>query len=364
MTITLDREPFAAALATATRAVPRTPHIQILSCIHIHAANHQAAIRGTDASLEITTRTPADGEGEFCINAHTLSRVVQLLRGDTVTLDNQHTGSVFVNAGQSRYTFHTHDTADYPAPATRPSALETIPSVPANEFTSAAHSVLFAASQDASRPVLSAVRIRISEDGIRMDATDSYRLATIKIGNGTPPVEFLMQASDLAEALKLIKTSNDTSITLGVSNNTIRIETTAGSLTTRRVDGQYPDVDKIIPTDYDHEVILPRIDTLDAIKRAGIMLEPRNAITLTLAENQLQITSRTVDVGGGSETIPCEWNAPRFEIGFQPEYLVDALNETDADQVTLHLTTPLRPGVITSTNTTRHLIMPVRLPGA
>ena len=135
-------------------------------------------------------------------------------------------------------------------------------------------------------------------------------------------------------------------------------------LTTRRIDGQFPNYRQLLPEQFEHELQLPREELLDVVRRVSLMAQRNSPLRLRFAEGELTVSAVTQDVGEARESLPVAYAADAMEIGFNAEFLRDGLESVDSDGVKLKLISPLRPAVLEGeANDYTYLIMPIRLAG-
>jgi len=135
-------------------------------------------------------------------------------------------------------------------------------------------------------------------------------------------------------------------------------------LTTRRIDGQFPDYRQLIPEQFEHEVRLARAELLDVVRRIAVMAQRNLPLRLRFAEGELTVSVQAQDLGEARETMPAPFTGEPLEIGFNAEFLRDGIESVEADEVDLRLISPLRPGLIRSEEDDfQYLIMPIRLAG-
>ncbi len=134
-------------------------------------------------------------------------------------------------------------------------------------------------------------------------------------------------------------------------------------LTTRRIDGQFPNYKQLLPESFEVEVTTAREPLLEVIRRAGVMAQRNAPLRLRFAEGELSVSAQTQDVGEARESLPIEYTGEPLEIGFNPDFLRDGLDAVGGDMVQLRLINPLRPGLLSSPEESFwYLIMPIRLP--
>ncbi len=135
-------------------------------------------------------------------------------------------------------------------------------------------------------------------------------------------------------------------------------------LTTRRIDGQFPDYRQLIPEQFEHEVRLARAELLDVVRRIAVMAQRNLPLRLRFAEGELTVSVQAQDLGEARETMPAPFTGEPLEIGFNAEFLRDGVESVEADEIDLRLISPLRPGLIRSEEDDfQYLIMPIRLAG-
>ena len=135
-------------------------------------------------------------------------------------------------------------------------------------------------------------------------------------------------------------------------------------LTTRRIDGQFPNYRQLLPESFEHELTLPRVELLEVIRRASVMIQRATPLQLRFAEGELTVIARTHEVGESQESLPVAYTGDVLEIGFNADFLRDGLELLDSDDVRVKLISPLRPAVIQGEGDDfTYLVMPIRLPG-
>jgi DNA polymerase-3 subunit beta len=363
--ITVPKDELVSALGVVSRAVSTRTSVQILSGILIEARSGELKLAATDMelSLRATATAQTEGDGAIVLPGKTLVDIARLLPGDEVTIEHKPAESVVhVTAGSAEYTLHTYNPEDFPRlpeldavqtfVVDRESLLETI------------HRVARAASRDESRPVLTGILVSFRDGKIIMAATDSYRLAVkeTELDGSAPDLEAIVPSRALQE-LARIATAGET-VEVGVHENQVLFSLEGVWLTTRRIDGQFPNYRQLLPEAFEHELTLPRVELLDVVRRAAVMIQRATPLQLRFAEGELTVIARTQDVGESKESMPVGFTGETLEIGFNADFLRDGLESMDGDDVRLKLISPLRPAVIQGEGDDfTYLVMPIRLPG-
>jgi DNA polymerase III subunit beta len=221
-----------------------------------------------------------------------------------------------------------------------------------------------AASRDESRPVLTGILVRFEGENLVMAATDSYRLAVkeTSLADPGPELDAIVPARALAELARIAPGASE--LELGVQENQVLFSSDGVLLTTRRIEGQFPNYRQLLPEAFEYEVALPREEVLDVVRRVSVMAQRNAPIRLRFAEGELTVSAQTQDVGEARETMPAGFSGDALEIGFNPEFLRDGIESAEGDELRLKLISPLRPAVMQGAGDDfSYLIMPIRLAG-
>jgi DNA polymerase III subunit beta len=363
--LTCSREELVEKLAVVSRAVSMRPTVQILSGIWLQASEGSLELAATDMELSLRSSLDADisEPGTVVVPGRLFVDIARLLpAGEVEIAHSPEEGRVSVVSGSASYSLHTHSAEDFPK----------LPEVDAAQTFAVAREALLetitrvgrSASRDESRPVLTGVLVRFGEGKLVMAATDSYRLAVKETGleGSVPELEAIVPARALTE-LGRIAGGEDT-LDLGVHENHVIFRAGDILLTTRRIDGQFPDYRQLIPEQFEHEVRLPRGELLDVVRRIAVMAQRNLPLRLRFAEGELTISVQAQDLGEARETMPAPFTGEALEIGFNAEFLRDGIESVEADEIDFRLISPLRPGLIRSEEDDfQYLIMPIRLAG-
>jgi DNA polymerase-3 subunit beta len=363
--ITCAKDELAQALGVVSRALSTRTSVQILSGILLEARGAELRLAATDmeVSLRATVAAQIEGDGSIVLPGKTLVDIARLLPGDDVTIEHKPSESVVhVTAGSASYTLNTYNAEDFPrlpevdAVATfavdRESLLETIARVAR------------AASRDESRPVLTGILVQFGSGKLVMAATDSYRLAVkeTSFSGNVPDLEAIVPGRSLQELARIAGSGDE--IEIGVQENQVLFATDGVWLTTRRIDGQFPNYRQLLPESFEYELNIPRVELLDVIRRASVMIQRATPLQLRFAEGELTVLARTHEVGESKESMPVAFTGDTLEIGFNADFLRDGLELLDTEDVRVKLISPLRPAVIQGEGDDfTYLVMPIRLPG-
>ncbi len=363
--ITCSKDELVRALGVVSRAVSTRTSVQILSGILLEAAGEELRLAATDMELSLRTTLAAQvqGDGAIVLPGRTFVDIARLLPADEVSIEHRPNESVVhVTSGSASYTLHTYNPEDFPR-LPDVTAVQTF-SVERDALLETIGRVARAASKDESRPVLTGVLVQFAGSRIVMAATDSYRLAVKEtdLSASAPELEAIVPGRALQE-LSRVATDGD-EVAVGVHENQVLFATDGTWLTTRRIDGQFPNYRQLLPDAFEYELTLPRGDLLDVVRRASVMIQRATPLQLRFAEGELTVVARTHEVGESKESLPVAFTGDTLEIGFNADFLREGLESVEGDDVRVKLISPLRPAVLQGeSDDFTYLVMPIRLPG-
>ncbi|MGI8422438.1 MAG: DNA polymerase III subunit beta [Gaiellaceae bacterium] len=365
MKVVVARDALVARLGIVARAVSTRTAMQVLSGVLLRAEAGQLHLAATDMELSLRSSLEAsvEGEGAVVVPGRLLVELARLLPVGEVQIEHRaDEGVVRIEAGSASYRLHTYAVEDFPRlpeldavgtfAVDRAALLETIARVSRS------------ASRDESRPVLTGILARFAGGTLTMVATDSYRLSVKEtpLQGEAPELDAIVPSRALGE-LQRIASEGDT-IELGVHENQVVFGSSGVWLTTRRIDGQFPNYKQLLPETYEHELTLPRAELLEVVRRTSVMAQRNSPLRLRFAEGELTVSAQTADVGEARESLPIAFTGEPLEIGFNADFLRAGLESVSADEIKLRLISPLRPGLLHSDEDAfSYLIMPIRLAG-
>src|SRR5881398_3741559 len=336
--ITCSKDDLVQALGVVSRAVSTRTSVQILSGILLEGQGGELRLAATDMelSLRATVAAQIEGDGAIVLPGKTLVDIARLLPADEVAIEHKPTESVVhVTSGSASYTLNTYNPEDFPR-LPELDAVQTF-SVDREPLLETITRVARAASRDESRPVLTGILVSFTGGKLVMAATDSYRLAVkdTDLAGSTPELEAIVPSRALQE-LARIATSGD-AVEVGVHENQVIFSTDGAWLTTRRIDGQFPNYRQLLPEQFEHELKIPRQEVLEVVRRASVMIQRATPLQLRFAEGELTVIARTHDVGESQESLPVAYTGDVLEIGFNADFLRDGLELLESDDVRLKL---------------------------
>src|ERR671919_1326623 len=361
--VACNRDELADKLAVVGRAVSTRTTVQILAGIMLRATGDRLVLSATDMqiSLRLSLEAQVEEQGAVVVPGRLLVDIVRLLPSGEVTIAyGGEEGMAELVCGPASYKLHTYGPEDFPRlPEIEE---ETTFSVDREAFLDTINRVSRSASRDESRPVLTGILVRFEGGKLVMAATDSYRLSVKEtpLEGDAPELEAIIPARALAEVSRIGQSAE--TLELGVHENQVLFVANGITLTTRRIEGQFPNYRQLIPETFEHTVVVPRGEILEVVRRVAVMAQRNSPLRLRFAEGELTVSAQTQDVGEARESMPVGFTGETLEIGFNPDFLREGIESVTSDDVQLKLISPLRPGLLSAEGDDFwYLIMPIRL---
>jgi DNA polymerase-3 subunit beta len=267
-----------------------------------------------------------------------------------------------ISAGRSQFSVRPLSLDDYPSQAEPSGEAVTLP---AAAMVDALRQVVRAASTDDARAVLTGVLLASDDDGLRMVATDSYRLAVRDLpdtGVLASGQKVLIPGRALSELQRLLGDVEELHVRLGDRDATF--EAGGTRLSTRLIEGEFPNYRNLLPSSYPNLLTVGKAAMLEAIRRVKILAQDSTPVRLTLGGDTVQLTAITQDVGNAVEEIDASYDGIEMTVAFNPDYLAAGIDAIDSDDVTLATMDPMKPAVLRGVGRDDYLylLMPVRVP--
>src|SRR5512139_3361837 len=346
MKATIERATLLRCLSHVQSVVERRNTIPILSNVLIEAsAEGTIKVMATDLDIQVVETMPAvsvEGAGAITVSAHLLFDIARKLPdGSQVSLetaDNRMT----VKAGRSRFSLPTLPRDDFPVivEGDLPTSFE----IPARTLAELIDRTRFAISTEETRYYLNGIFFHVTDDELKAAATDGHRLArfTLKRPDGAEGMpDVIVPRKCVGELRKLLEEALDANVLIDLSASKIRF-TLGGEngvvLTSKLIDGTFPDYSRVIPTGNDKLLKLDPKSFYEGVDRvATIATEKTRAVKMALENDKVTLSVTSPDNGTAAEELPADYKAAGFEIGFNANYLKDILSQIDGDNVELHL---------------------------
>lgn len=363
-----ERDVLADAIGSAGRAATnRTGTLPVLAGVRMEVSGDTLTITGTDLELTIRLTIEVGGErdGAAVVPARLVGDIVKALPAGAVEVSlgsGEGDTEMSISAGRSQFSVRPLSLDDYPAQAEPSGEAVTLSAETMND---ALRQVVRAASTDDARAVLTGVLLASEEEGVRMVATDSYRLAvrdlpeSSVLGSGQ---KVLIPGRALSELARLMGDVEELTVRFGEREATFEAGSTR--LSTRLIEGDFPNYRNLLPSSYPNLLTVSKAAMIEAIRRVKILAQDSTPVRLTLGGDTVQLTAITQDVGNAAEEIDASYDGTEMTVAFNPDYLAAGIDAIDADDVTLATMDPMKPAVLRGAghDDYLYLLMPVRVP--
>ena len=372
MKATIERATLLRCLSHVQSVVERRNTIPILSNVLIDAQpGGTLRLMATDLDLQVVETMGAvsvEAPGAITVSAHLLFDIARKLPdGSQVSIETADNRMV-VKAGRSRFTLPTLPRDDFPVivEGELPTSFE----IPARTLAELIDRTRFAISTEETRYYLNGIFLHVTEDELKAAATDGHRLARFTLpkpdgADGMPDV--IVPRKCVAELRKLLEEALDTNVEVDLSASKVRF-TLGGEngvvLTSKLIDGTFPDYSRVIPTGNDKLLKLDPKSFYEGVDRvATIATEKTRAVKMALDNDRVTLSVTSPDNGTAAEEIAADYSADGFEIGFNAGYLKDILGQIEGDTVELHLADAGAPTLIRQNDKSAalYVLMPMRV---
>ena len=335
----------------------------MLAGVRVELAGDTLHVTGSDLDLTITATLAVDGHGDgvTVLPSKLATDIVRVLEPGAVSFEVDE-DEADISAGRSRFNVRTIPATEFPRlpePGGDAVMLES------GHLSEALRQVVSAASTDESRPILTGVLMSAEGDGLRLVATDSYRLAVRDLP-GTSFLDegqsVLVPSNALRELGRLL--SGTETVTLRLGERDAAFELPSALLVTRLIEGEFPNYGSLIPQSQPNRLTVGRESLLDAVKRVKVVArDPSTPLRLEMGEEGLSLSAKAPDVGNAYEQIDAKYEGGDLVVAFNPEYLQAGIEAATGDEVTLETVDALKPALLRSIDSTDflYLLMPVRV---
>lgn len=345
------------------KAISSRGILPILSSIFFQTQKNNLTLSATDLEMSIKCNMKAKviSQGIMVVPAKLIGDIIRNLPESTIEIkvDSQKR-QVKIICENSEFNINIFPEDDFPK--TPDQTKEVFCIVNGGEFLNGIKKVIRATSKDESRPVLTGVLLNTTKDKLKMVATDSYRLAVceIPVKKIEQEIEVIIPARVLNELIKILKEDQEVKISLAA--NQINFNFSEVNLTSRLIEGQYPNYQQLLPERYEIKANINKENFIDAVKRVSLLTQHNVPLNIDLNPSTANIYATTQEVGEANEKLLIDYQGKELKIALNPQYLLDGLSCVEGNNVVIKLIDALKPGLIKSAETEKflYLIMPVR----
>ena len=368
MKLRSERDTLVEALTTAGRAVSsRGGALPVLSGVRLEVRGDRLLVAGSDLDLtvQVDVGIGSGTDGVCVIPARLAADIVRSLEPGAVMFEAGD-DEVRITSGRSQFAVRMLPAGDFPRlPAAAGDAAGEAVTLAGGQFADALRQVVRAASSDDARPILTGVLMAAEPTGLRLVATDSYRLAvrdlpgTTVLGEGQ---HVLVPSKALSELQRLLTSGQEVILRLGEHDATFEVG--GVRLTTRLIEGEFPNYRQLIPSSYPNRLVVAKDALLDAVRRVKLLVrDATTPVRVALRSDVIVLTVVSTEVGQASEEIDAKYEGAEMTVAFNPTYMMEGVEAVVGDEILLETLDALRPAVIRSVEGDEYmyLLMPVRV---
>lgn len=362
MKLRCERDDLVEALGAVGRAVAnRGGSLPVLSGVRMELTGDSLHLTGSDLDLTVSVTVEVAGEddGVAVMPAKIAADVIRSLEPGRVEISVEG-DEAHITAGRFSSSIRLLPADEFPLLS--PPAQEAVTLV-ADELESALSQVVPAASSDDARPILTGVLMAAEGNGLRLVATDSYRLAVRDL-EGSAVLDEGQSVLVPSRALReLVRALGDGDVTLRLGEREAVFEVGSTRVTTRLIEGEFPNYRGLIPSSYPNRMVVSREALADAVRRVRLMAREATPVRLTMSDSGVELDAVTQDIGQASEAVDASFEGNELTVGFNPEFLLDGLDVAPGDEVALETIDANKPAVLRATGRDDflYLLMPVRI---
>ncbi len=366
MRFTLQREAFLKPLAQVVNVVERRQTLPVLANFLVQVQGGQLSLTGTDLEVEMVSRIAVEDaqDGETTIPARKLFEIVRALPDGSRVTVSQAGEKITVQAGRSRFTLATLPANDFPS-VDEVEATERV-AVPESALKELIERTAFAMAQQDVRYYLNGLLFDLRDQLLRCVATDGHRLALCEtaLENSTGSKrQIIVPRKGVTELQRLLE-GGDREVELEVGRSHVRVKRDDVTFTSKLIDGRFPDYEAVIPIGADREVKVDRETLRASLQRAAILSnEKYRGVRVEVTPGQLKISAHNPEQEEAQEEIEADTQVSDLAIGFNVNYLLDALSALRDEHIVIQLRDSNSSALVreASSEKSRHVVMPLRL---
>jgi DNA polymerase-3 subunit beta len=366
MKIEIGRNEILTALQAAIGVVERRQTLPVLSNFLLVASNEGLVVTGTDLELELVCRVQAKvtTPGRTTVPARKLFDICRgLPEGAVITLDSTNE-RLTLKSGRSRYTLSTLKAEDFPSLGEVAGA-QTL-RLQRKQLRSLLEQTEFAMAHQDVRYYLNGLLLHVQPKRLRVVATDGHRLAMSELELATgfkEELQVILPRKAVTELLRQLDASEN-EVELRIAPGQLQVDLDVIRLTSKLIDGRFPDYERVVPEGHNRRVQAGREIVRQALQRSAILSNEKfRGVRLKVEENRLQLQTHNPEHEEAEEEVEVNYGGPALEIGFNVNYLLDALGAMKTDEFIMELKGPDASGLLYETGaaSAKYVIMPMRL---
>ena len=311
--------------------------------------NNKLNVVATDLEtvMKVQLEVEANGNGKVCIPAKILVDSLKNIADQPLTFNIDKNFGIEITSDNGKYKVMGENPDNFPK---EPTANDTTSfTITSSALVTAINKTLFAVSNDDLRPAMTGVFIEMSKDGLQFVSTDAHRLVRYKRTDTSSKANDSMIVPK--KPLTLLKTAmpmNEDELAISYNSNHLFVKHGTTQMSCRLIDARFPDYKVVIPVDNPFQLTVNKSDFQAALRRISIFSnKSTNQVVITISGSELTLTAQDIDFSfEGTERMKCQYNGEDLQIAFNARFLIEMLNVSDSDEVTIDLSTPTKAGIL------------------
>ncbi|OEH86475.1 DNA polymerase III subunit beta [Desulfuribacillus stibiiarsenatis] len=377
MKFSIVRESLIQAVQDVVKAVASKSTIPILENLKLQVTNDYIRITGTNLEIGVEYTIPkeknqvqnftVEQEGSICLKAKYFNEIIRKLSHDLLEIEVSNQFLITIKSGQSEFSLHGLDSEEFPK---LPTIIEDrVFSVPSDLLKSMIRQTVFAVANEETRPVLTGVKWSLESGVLTFIATDSHRLAmreaVVEADSEYSFQNIIVPGKSLLELSKILEDS-DTLVEIVIANNQLLMKMDNILFYSRLIDGQYPDVTRIIQQQAKTTLDINKREMLDSLERVSLVARENknNEVKFNIKQDLIMISSNSPDIGKVNESIqPNHVEGEELLIAFNTKYVLDSLRIIDEENILVQFTGSMSPFIIKPKDFDKYLylVLPIRI---
>lgn len=365
MILTCNTQELKKCIQTALRAISSKPSTPIFSGLHFIAEGNTLEIQGMDLNLAIASQMEAQvvEPGAIVISAKLLAEVARNLTGANTTI-TQMQNRIKITSDNYDPEMLLMDEEDYPVFPAFEAA--TVVAISEANILDLIKKTSFACSTEENRPLFTGVLAEVKEDEITFVGTNTHRLAVKKLAqNNAETITTIIPAKLLNEIQYNLGGEIPAEVIFKINQNQVEIDIDKVRIISRLIEGRFPDYRKVVPAQANIKTTVDAKQLALAVKRVSIFSNEGDysVIRFDVKENNIIVTSSSPDLGNGRDVVPCQTEGGTLKVAFNAKYIMDLLQNTNANEIQLNMNTSLSPVCITTAEDPdyKYVVTPVRV---
>ncbi len=368
MNLTIAKDQLISGLQAVQNIVGSRTTLPILSNVLLKAEGNRLELTATDLDVSVSCSVEAQVKkpGSTTIPVKKFFGIARDLGSQELELSTDEKHVTSLSAGASFYKIRGLPAEEFPPiPKIKDDRMV---SLPQEKIRGMMKKTSFATSTDESRYVLNGIFVSMKDNKLTMVATDGRRLALVDEEVDIPEAalgDYIIPSKAINELNRLLTDAGNVELRFGDNQASMKLLPEKGpkvSITTKLIEGNYPNYRQVIPSEVKERVTLGREELLHAMKRAEIMTSDKaNSVKMSFTTNNLSITANSPDVGEARESIAINYKGPDITVAFNPGYVIEPLNALPDEEIYFELIDELSPGVMKINGPFLYVVMPMRL---